>query len=158
MSMIAWYFGLKIVHVISATVLFGTGIGTAFFKWMVDRSGNVPAIRVVSERVVLADWLFTSPAIVVQAATGIALAGLGGHPLTHGWVAYGIALYLVAGMCWLPVVVLQIRMRDLARAAERGGTPLGERYWRYAGTWFWLGIPAFIAVLLAIGVMILKPA
>ncbi len=69
------YFGLKVIHIISATVLFGTGLGTAFFKWMVDRTGNVAAIRVVSEKVVAADWLFTSPAIVVQAVTGFALAG-----------------------------------------------------------------------------------
>lgn len=153
-----WYFSLKIIHVVSATVLFGTGLGTAFFKWIVDRSGNIAAIRVVSERVVLADWLFTSPAVVVQAATGVALAGLAGYPLTHGWVAYGIALYVIAGMCWIPVVVLQIRMRDLARRAELAGAALGERYWQYARAWFWLGVPAFIAVVLAIGVMIVKPA
>lgn len=156
--MFEWYFALKIVHVISATVLFGTGLGTAFFKWIVDRSGNLAAIRVVSERVVLADWLFTSPAVVVQPATGVALAAIPGFPVTHGWVAYGIALYAIAGMCWIPVVVLQIRMRDLARRAELAGTALEERYWRYARTWFWLGVPAFIAIVLAIGVMIVKPS
>ena len=105
----------------------------------------------------LADWLFTSPAVVVQAATGFALAGMIGYPMTHGWVAYGIALYGIAGMCWIPVVALQIRMRELARHAERAGTPLGEHYWRYARIWFWLGVPAFIAVVLAIGIMIVKP-
>ena len=157
LPMVEWYFPLKIVHVISATVLFGTGLGTAFFKWIVDRSGNLAAIRVVSERVVLADWLFTSPAVVVQAATGVALAAIAGFPLTHGWVAYGIALYAIAGVCWIPVVVLQIRMRNLARRAELTGTALGERYWRYARAWFWLGVPAFIAVVIAIGVMIIKP-
>ncbi len=93
----------------------------------------------------------------MQAATGIALAGLAGYPLTHGWVAYGIALYGIAGLCWIPVVVLQVRMRELARHAELAGAELGERYWRYARAWFWLGVPAFIAVVLAIGVMIVKP-
>lgn len=156
--MIEWYLILKIVHVISATVLFGTGLGTAFFKWIVDRSGNLAAIRVVSERVVLADWLFTSPAVVVQAATGVTLAAIAGFPLTHGWVAYGIALYAIAGLCWIPVVVLQIRMRDLARRADLAGAALGKRYWQYARAWFWLGVPAFIAVVLAIAVMIVKPS
>lgn len=112
----------------------------------------------VSERVVLADWLFTSPAVVVQAATGVALAAIAGFPITHGWVAYGIALYAIAGACWIPVVVLQIRMQDLARRAELAGTALAERYWRYARAWFWLGVPAFIAVVLAIGDMIVKPS
>lgn len=155
--MMEWYFAIKIIHVISATVLFGTGLGTAFFKWIVDRSGSLAAIRVVSERVVLADWIFTSPAVVVQAVTGVTLATLAGFPLAHGWVAYGIVLYAIAGMCWIPVVVLQMRMRDLARQAEAAGTTLEERYWRYARAWFWLGVPAFIAVVLAIGVMIVKP-
>ncbi len=157
LSTTGWYFCLKIVQVVSGTVLFGTGLGTAFFKWIVDRSGNIAAIRVVSERVVLADWLFTSPAVIVQAATGLALAELAGYPLAHGWIAYGIALYVVAGMCWIPVVMLQVRMRDLARDAELAGTALEERYWQYARVWFWLGVPAFVAVVLAIGVMIVKP-
>ena len=110
------YYWLKTVHILSSTVLFGTGLGTAFFKWITDRSGNVQAIRIVAERVVLADWIFTTPAIVIQAATGVALARMAGFPLTSGWVSYAIALYFVIGACWLPVVWLQIRMRDLARA------------------------------------------
>src|SRR3984885_1348395 len=111
------YLILKVIHIVSSTVLFGTGLGTAFFKWSVDRSGNVAAIRVVSEKVVLADWLFTTPAVVVQAATGVALTTLLGYPLTHGWVAHAIVLFALAGVCWLPVVWLQLRMRDLAQAS-----------------------------------------
>jgi len=123
------YVLLKATHILSSTILFGTGLGTAFFKWIVDRSGNVAAIRVVSERVVLADWLFTSPAIVIQAVTGIALARLMGFPMTLGWVAEAIALYCFAGLCWLPVVWLQMRMRDLARISDAHGSPLAPTYW-----------------------------
>jgi uncharacterized membrane protein len=151
------YLWLKVLHILSATVLFGTGLGIAFFKWITDRSGNVAAIRVVSERVVLADWLFTTPAVVLQAVTGVALARLAGFPLTSGWVFYAIVLYLVAGACWLPVVWLQIRMRDLARAAAAAGTPLEPRYWRYARIWFWLGVPAFTAIVAVFVLMVLKP-
>ena len=151
------YLGLKIVHVISATILFGTGLGIAFFKWIVDRSGNVSAIRVVSERVVLADWLFTTPAIIIQAASGIALAALAGFPLLRGWLACAIVLYLFAGACWLPVVWLQIRMRDLARDAEREATPLPEAYHRHARRWFWLGVPAFLSLIAVFWLMVAKP-
>jgi uncharacterized membrane protein len=151
------YVLIKSIHIISSTVLFGTGLGTAFFKWTVDRSGNVAAIRVVSERVVLADWLFTSPAIVVQAITGIALARLMGFPINHGWVAYAIALYLIAGLCWLPVVWLQMRMRDLARDSDSRGIPLGAVYWNYARVWFWLGVPAFLALVVVFWLMVAKP-
>jgi uncharacterized membrane protein len=151
------YLVLKSIHIVSSTVLFGTGLGTAFFKWTIDRSASVNAIRVVSEKVVLADWLFTTPAIVVQAGTGIALASLLGYPLQHGWVLYAIILYCVAGCCWLPVVGFQIRMRDLARAAERNGAPLPEKYWVLARWWFWLGVPAFTSVMVVFWLMVNKP-
>jgi len=151
------YLPLKAVHIVSSTVLFGTGLGTAFFKWAVDRSGNVSAIRVVSERVVLADWLFTSPAIVVQAVTGVALARLLGFSLTHGWVAYAIGLYCLAGLCWLPVVWLQMRMRDLARDSDSLGTSLSPTYWIYARVWLRLGVPAFLSLVVVFWLMVAKP-
>ena len=151
------YFVLKVVHVISATVLFGTGLGIAFFKWITDRTGNTGAIRVVSEKVVLADWLFTLPAIFVQAATGVALAKLLGYPLFRGWLAWAIVLFCVAGICWIPVVWLQLRMRDLARRSEREGAPMGALYRTYARVWFWLGVPAFASVVLVFWLMIAKP-
>jgi uncharacterized membrane protein len=152
------YFVLKAIHIVSAAVLFGTGLGIAFFKWITDRTENVAAIRVVSEKVVLADWLFTLPAIIVQALTGFALAGLMGYPLWHGWLAWSIALFILAGACWIPVVWLQIRMRNLARTSEREGLPVPPAYRAYARVWFRLGVPAFAAVVLVFWLMVAKPA
>jgi uncharacterized membrane protein len=151
------YFVLKAIHIMSAAVLFGTGLGIAFFKWITDRTDNVAAIRVVSEKVVVADWLFTLPAIVVQASTGFALAGVVGYPLLHGWIAWSIVLFVLAGACWIPVVWLQIRMRDLARRSEREGRPIPAAYRAYARVWFWLGVPAFAAVALVFWMMVAKP-
>lgn len=112
----------------------------------------------MSEKVVLADWLFTLPAIVVQAVTGFALAKMMGYPLSRGWLAWSIALFILAGACWIPVVWLQIRMRDLARASERDRLPVSAGYRAYARLWFWLGIPAFAAVVLVFWIMVAKPA
>ena len=151
------YFVLKLVHILSAAVLAGTGVGIAYFKWIVDRTGNVSAIRTVSEKVVLADWIFTLPAILVQAGTGFALAHLVGYPLNHGWLLWAIVLFCVAGLCWIPVVRLQIRMRDLARAYETHGMPIGEKYLRYSRIWFWLGVPAFSSVIIIFWLMVAKP-
>jgi uncharacterized membrane protein len=151
------YFWLKTVHVLSSIVLLGTGFGIAFFKWAADRSGNVEAIRVVSERVVWADWCFTAPAVVVQPITGLLLARLAGFPLTSDWLFYSLILYALAGLCWIPVVWLQLRMRDLARSAVRDVKPLDATYWRYARAWFWLGVPAFPAVVAIVVLMVLKP-
>ena len=142
------YLVLKWLHILSATVLFGTGIGTAFFKWMTDRSLDVRAIRIVNQRTVLADWLFTTPAIILQPSTGLGLIYLAGYPLFSGWIIYSFCLYLFAGGCWLPVVWLQIRMREIANAADQANTPLPQQYWRYARIWFWLGVPAFLALMI----------
>jgi uncharacterized membrane protein len=154
---VSGYLLIKWLHIVSSTILFGTGIGIAFFKWITDRSGDVRAIRLSSERTVLADWLFTTPAVIVQPVSGVALALLAGYPVMTGWVALSLGLYLVAGACWLPVVWLQLRMLALARAADDAGAPLPALYWRHALAWFWLGVPAFLALLGVYWLMVAKP-
>lgn len=152
------YLLLKVVHVVSAALLFGTGLGTAFFTWFTHRSGDVGAIARVTRLTVLADWLFTAPAVVIQPLSGFAmmrLAGLDGH---EPWLRAAMLLYLVAGACWLPVVVLQYRARDLAARAARDGTPLPPAYHAAMRRWFLLGWPAFAAVLATYWLMVAKPA
>jgi uncharacterized membrane protein len=151
-----YYLLLKTVHVVSATVLFGTGVGTAFHMWMSHLSGSIPAIAVAARNTVIADFFFTTPAVVVQPLTGVLLAVHAGIPLTEDWLLLSIGLYLVTGACWIPVVLLQIRMHRLAEAALAAGTALPDRYYRYARRWFWLGWPAFSAVLAIFYLMIAK--
>lgn len=152
------YLALKAIHITSAAVLFGTGLGIAFFKWTADRSGNVAAIRLVAEKVVVADWLFTLPAILVQAVTGVALMRNLNYSLSQPWLAWSIALFCLAGLCWIPVVWLQIRMRELARTCEREAVAsMGREYRIYARVWFWLGVPAFAGVILIFWLMVTKP-
>lgn len=148
---------LKVVHIVSSTILFGTGIGTAFFKWSIDRSRSVAAIRATAEQVVLADWLFTTPTIILQPLTGILLARASGWSLASRWLEWAYVLYLIAALCWIPVVVLQLRMRALARQADGASTGLDLRYWRLARWWFWLGIPAFAAMIATYWLMVEKP-
>jgi uncharacterized membrane protein len=150
------YLLLKTVHIVSATILFGTGIGTAFHMWMSHLSGSVPAIAVAARNTVIADFLFTTPAVVVQPATGVLLAVHAGIPLTESWLSLSIGLYLVTGACWIPVVLLQMRMHRLAEAALAAGTALPDRYYRDARRWFWLGWPAFGAVLAIFYLMVVK--
>ena len=118
------YFAVKYLHLVGAAVLLGTGAGIAFFQLMAHRGGNVDAIAAVARIVVIADFLFTATAVVLQPITGVVLAGLDGYPLGEGWIVLSIALYLLTGVFWLPVVWMQIRMRDLAIAAARTAQPL----------------------------------
>lgn len=148
---------IKWLHVFSAIILFGTGLGTAFFKYTADLSGDLRAMAVVNRYVVLADWLFTMPTIIIQPLTGYALANLYGYPLDVPWLTVSFLLYLIAGLCWLPVVCLQIRMRNDCAAALKKGQPLPARYNQDARTWFWLGIPAFVAMLAVLYLMIARP-
>jgi uncharacterized membrane protein len=148
---------LKLAHVIGACVLFGTGIGIAFFMWMANRTGEAGIIAATARIVVIADTVFTATAVVAQPVTGAALAWMTGTPLLTPWIASSLVLYLLVGACWLPVVWIQIKMRDLARAARDAGEPLPARYHRLFRAWFILGWPAFAGVIAIFALMIAKP-
>jgi len=152
------YFALKLAHIVSSTLLFGTGLGTAFFMWTAHRSGDVAAIAVTARHVVIADFLFTAPAALVQPVTGFLLQQRVGYPLGLPWLAAALALYALAGACWLPVVWIQLRVRDLAQAARASGAALPPRSYTLMRWWFALGWPAFFAVLAVFFLMVVKPA
>ncbi|MEM8850182.1 MAG: DUF2269 domain-containing protein [Pseudomonadota bacterium] len=144
-------------HVIGATVLLGTGAGIAFFMVMSHRSKDPRLIAHVAGIVVVADTLFTASAALVQPITGLTLAWLGGWPILEGWVAWSLALYVFVGGFWLPVVWMQIRMRNMAREAASTGGPLPPAYHRLYRWWFAFGFPAFAAVLAIVWLMLTKP-
>lgn len=151
------YFALRMLHIVSATVLLGTGGGIAFFMWMAHRTGDKHLIAGVARLVVLADAWFTAPAVVVQFATGWWLADFTGRALTTGWIAWAIGLFVLVGACWLPVVWLQMHARDLARAALAQDAPLPRQYQTTMRWWFALGWPAFTAVIAIVVLMVTKP-
>ncbi len=148
---------LLFLHVIGATVLLGTGAGIAFFMVMAHRTGNASLIAHVASTVVLADFLFTASAVILQPITGVALALRTGWPLGEGWIFYSLLLYGLAGVFWLPVVRIQMRLRSLAREAAAENAPLPRRYHRLYRIWFACGFPAFAAVLAIIWLMLTKP-
>lgn len=151
------YLTVKWLHIMSSTILFGTGIGSAFYLLAATLTGERNAIAVVSRHVVRADWLFTTPTAILQPATGFYLMGLAGMPVSTRWIAWSLGLYALAIACWLPVVWLQIRMRDLAAAAVAQDIPLGAHYWRLFRIWVALGVPAFFSFLGVFYLMVFKP-
>jgi uncharacterized membrane protein len=151
------YHLLKLAHIIGAAVLFGTGIGIAFFMLMAHRSRNVAAIAPTATIVVIADAVFTATAVVLQPITGVALAHVAGYSLFDSWIVVSVALYLFVGLCWLPVLMFQKRMRDLAIAALHSAGPLPADYDRYFRYWFILGWPAFAAMIAIFWLMITRP-
>jgi uncharacterized membrane protein len=152
------YAVVKWLHILSSTFLFGTGIGSAFYMLFTSLTRDVRATAVVVRFVVLADYLFTTPTIIIQPLTGLYLIHLAGFPITSRWIIWTIVLYLVAGACWLPVVWLQIRMRGFAQEAAKAGAELPPIYWRYLRYWVLLGIPAFLALVVVFYLMVAKPA
>jgi uncharacterized membrane protein len=149
---------LRLIHVLGATVLFGTGLGIAFFMVMAHRTGDPTKIAHVAGTVVVADTLFTATAVILQPITGAWLAYIVGWPLNEGWIVLSIVLYIVTGLFWLPVVAIQIRLRDLARKAAASGAPLPHQYHRLYRVWFAFGFPAFFAVLGIFWLMLTRPA
>ena len=150
-------FLIKTLHVLSAAVLFGTGLGIAFFMAMANRSGDPRTIATVGRMVVKADLLFTATAVVVQPLTGLALMRLESLPLRTPWLVATYGLYGLIGACWLPVVWIQVRMRRLAQAAADSGEPLPTAYRRLYRVWAVLGWPAFLGVIGIYGLMLFKP-
>lgn len=151
------YLILKYVHVIGASVLLGTGAGIAFFMLLGHLTAKPAIVAAIARIVVVADFLFTATAVIVQPVTGIALAWHMGWSLWEGWIALSIFLYLVTGAFWLPVVWMQMRMRDLASEAALGNHPLPAGYHRLFWWWFAFGFPAFASVLAIFWLMIAKP-
>lgn len=152
------YFALKFLHVLGAAILFGTGLGIAFFMWMANRTRDPAVIFHTARIVVIADGVFTAIAVVLQPITGILLAAYSGHRLFEFWLSLTVVIYILVGLCWLPVVWIQVQLRDLAANAAREKTALPDRYHRLYRIWFWLGWPAFGGVIVIFALMIWKPA
>jgi uncharacterized membrane protein len=147
----------KWIHILSATILLGTGIGSAFYLFMANHEKDIASIYFAASHVVIADWLFTTPAIILQLITGVWLLHLTEYSLSDTWVLCALALYFFAGICWLPVVWMQIKMRDLAKAALETGAPLPASYWRLDMWWKLCGFLAFPAVTIIFYLMVAKP-
>lgn len=152
------YLWLKIIHILSATLVLGTGLGIAFFMWSAHRTGDPRVIAAVARNVVAADAIFTAPGVIGLLVTGLLMADLLGLSLWRSWVGLALALFAVAGLCWLPVLVLRKAAARLAEQASAAHTPLPPAYDKIMRWWFWLGWPAFAAVLAILALMVLKPA
>ncbi len=145
------YLWIKLVHIISATILFGTGLGIAFFMLKAYLSGNQVVMSITTRNVVLADWIFTTPAVVIQFASGLWLTRQIGIPFDSMWFVSVISLFILVGGCWIPVVWIQMRIRDF-----RSSDDVGFSYRRLMSMWVVLGAVAFTGVLLLFFLMVFR--
>lgn len=152
------YLVVKWLHILSSTLLFGTGLGSAFYMFFASLSRDTRVIATVVRHVVVADYVFTAPTAILQPLTGFYLIHLAGFPISSTWIVTSIALYLLAGVCWLPVVWMQIKMRDMAIAANASGAELPQRYWSFLKWWVALGVVAFLSLVVVFYLMVTKPA
>ena len=151
------YFLLKYLHVLGAIVILGTGSGIAFFMLMAHRSGEAAFIARTAGTVVIADLLFTLTAVLLQPVTGGLLMMLSSTGFSELWISASLGLYAVAGLFWVPVIFMQIEMRDLARAAAAQNAALPPRYFALIRRWMLFGIPGFGSVMAIVWLMIAKP-
>lgn len=151
------YLVIKTLHVISSTILFGTGMGIAFFMFHSHFTDNIQEKYYASRNTVLADYLFTFPAVIAQPITGIALIHMGGYEWTDLWLMLTYVIYAIAGVCWIPVVWIQIQLKKMLCECVENGTELPERYNKLFKIWFLLGWPAFIGLVIVFFLMVFKP-
>ena len=151
-----YYLILKLIHILAAVVVTGTGAGIAFFMFMANRSNNLQAIYVTAKTVVLADWIFTTPAVVSQIVTGMMLMYKLNYSFTSTWFYLVIGLFVFIGVCWLPVLLIQYRLRELAKESAESNK-LDPQFKRLMNIWTALGIPAFCGILIIFWLMVFKP-
>ena len=151
------YLLLKYLHIMGACVLFGTGLGIAFFMFSAVRTKDVQAIAATSQIVVKADYLFTLTAALIQPLTGALLVWQAGYEFLDLWIAVSLALYIIIGLCWIPVVFMQLEMAKLAQSSANNESTLPTRFFQLYRRWFILGWPAFISMLTIFALMIFKP-
>lgn len=151
------YLIVKTLHIVSSTILFGTGLGIAFFMVRSQFCENIVEKHYAARTTVLADTLFTLPAVIVQPVTGFWLILHGGYEWTEFWLVATYISYAIAGACWLPVVWLQIEMKNMLAAAVESDGVLPPRYFRLFKIWFALGWPAFIGLIAVFFMMVMKP-
>ena len=152
------YLWLKIIHILSATLVLGTGLGIAFFMWTAHRTSEARVIAAVARNVVIADAVFTAPGVLGLFVSGLLMANELGLSVFRGWTGLSLALFVFVGLCWLPVLVLQKIAWRLAAQADAAAAPLPPAYFRVMRWWSRLGWPAFGAVIVIVGLMVLKPA
>ena len=152
------YLTIKFIHIISATLLFGTGLGSAFYMFMAYKSNNISVMAATNRMVVIADYCFTAPTVIIQLLTGLYLLNSLQIAWTSAWSLSVLALYFFVGACWLPVVWLQIVLTKKAKLLEKSSiNQVDADYQQYMKIWLILGIIAFPAVLVLYALMIFKP-
>lgn len=152
-----WYFIIKTLHIISSTILFGTGLGIAFFMLRSHFTDNLQEKFFAARNTVLADYFFTAPAVIAQPLTGFWLISQGGHGWTDLWLVATYIIYAIAGLCWLPVVWIQIQLKNMLTHSVQTGEALPDRYDTLFRTWFILGWPAFVGLVVVFFLMVFKP-
>lgn len=161
-SIIMWritldsYLLLKMIHILSAVIIAGTGTGIAFFMFMANRSKDIATIAITARHVVLADWIFTAPAVVVQLVSGVLLMMKLGYSFTSMWFFLVMILFVFIGFCWVPVVIIQYKLRAISEASLITGK-LDPKFKKMMQLWTSLGVPAFAAILVIFWLMVFKP-
>ncbi len=151
------YLTVRTFHIMTSTILFGTGIGIAFFMYASHCTQNLHEKYFAARMTVIADYIFTAPAVILQPATGIWLILNGGYAAHDLWLSATYGLYILAGCCWLPVVWIQIQLRRMLADALAAGSALPPLYHKLFRVWFWLGWPAFISLIIIFFLMVMKP-
>lgn len=152
------YLLIKTLHILSSTILFGTGIGIAFFMFRSLSSDDLQTKFYAAKNTVLADTIFTLPAILIQPLSGAWLIWYTGYPWTSSWLLVTYILYITAGACWLVVAWIQLQLRKMLAVSLKNGEPLPPRYLHLCKLWFLLGWPAFAALVAIFYLMVAKPA
>jgi uncharacterized membrane protein len=152
------YQTLVYAHILGVILLAGNITITAFWKVLADMSREVKLIAFANRAVIIADWLFTLPGIILTLGGGVSISVMGQWPLFEvSWLSWSVFWFVVAGILWMVFLIpLQIRQHRAAKLfLESGDIPL--TYWRDARAWITIGLIATVPLLIILYLMVVKP-
>ncbi len=132
------YFLLKLIHILSATLMIGTGLGSAFYLYLTYKKSAVQTVKEVLNFVILADTIFTTPSVIIQLITGIMLSDLLGLLYTD-WFWLVLAVSVIVLVLWLRAAFIQFKLKKLLEEENK----LSPKFHHLMNIWFILGVPSF---------------
>ncbi len=142
---------LKLIHIISATIMIGTGLGSAFYLYFTYKKGQVSTVKEVLKLVVTADTIFTTPSVVIQFITGLLLSNLLGFTYTN-WFWVVLSVSFVVLILWVRAALIQLKLKKILDKEKS----LTVQFHRLMKIWFYLGVPSFLGAVYIYYLMVYK--
>ncbi|MDQ0115862.1 DUF2269 family protein [Paenibacillus harenae] len=146
-----------VLHLLGVLLMAGNIITAAFWKIRADLAGNPIVIHQAAKNVMIADYAFTIPGLVMIIVSGGAMASESGVTWTGiNWLTLSLILLSVTGIIWLAILIpLQRKMIRSSADGIKTGT-ISAEYRRASRQWAIYGVAATLLPIIILYLMVMK--